>query len=137
MNRGDGAISQCHRRIADCQCILTDTGDCSNPHPATSNKVRTAGSVAAVLIITISAIVTITISAIVAIAITISVIVTITISAIVALTSNIAATLPSLVKVAPLVLRLTAVLTVLSDFFVKLVFCLLNIFFAVAPMVCL
>jgi len=52
-------------------------------------------------------------------------------------TSNIAATVASLLKLPPAVLRLTAVLTVLSDFFVKIVFCLLNMFFAVAPMVCL
>ena len=94
-------------------------------------------TISAIEAITISVIVTITISATVTVAITISVIVTITISAIVALTSNIAATLTSLVKVAPLVFRLTAVLTVLSDFFMEIVFCLLNMFFAVAPMVCL
>jgi hypothetical protein len=52
-------------------------------------------------------------------------------------TSNIAATVASLLKVAPAVLCLATALTVLSDFFVKIVFCLLDMFFAVAPMVCL
>ena len=40
-------------------------------------------------------------------------------------------------KVMPALVCLSAVLTVLSDFLVKIVFCLLNMFFAVAPMVCL
>jgi hypothetical protein len=61
----------------------------------------------------------------------------ITTSVIVAVVSNISATVASLVKVSPAVLRLTAVLTVLSDFFVKIVFSLSNSFLAVAPMVCL
>ena len=47
-----------------------------------------------------------------------------------------AATVASLVKVSPAILRLTAMLTVLSDFFVKIVFSLSNTFVAVAPLVC-
>jgi hypothetical protein len=51
--------------------------------------------------------------------------------------TKIAATVASVLKLPPAVLHLTAVLTVLSDFFVKIVFSLLNTFVAVAPMVCL
>jgi hypothetical protein len=71
--------------------------------------------------------------------VTIAVMVTvmITIVVMVAVMSNIAATVASLLKLPPAVLHLTAVLTVLSHFFVKIVFSLLNTFVAVAPMVCL
>ena len=49
---------------------------------------------------------------------------------------KIAATVASLLKVPPAVLGLTTVLTVLSDFLVKIVFSLPDTFVAVAPMVC-
>ena len=71
------------------------------------------------------------------IAIVVMVAVMITIAVMVAVMSKIAATVASLLNLPPAVLRLTAVLTVLSDFFVKIVFSLLNTFVAVAPMVCL
>ena len=72
---------------------------------------------------------------IVAIAVMVTVMVTIVVM--VAVMSKIAATVASVLKLPPAVLHLTAVRTVLSDFFVKIVFSLLNTFVAVAPMVCL
>ena len=72
---------------------------------------------------------------IVTIAVMVTVMITIVVMA--AVMSKISATVASLLKLPPAVLRLTAVLTVLSDFFVKIVFSLLNTFVAVAPMVCL
>ena len=55
----------------------------------------------------------------------------------VAVTIKTAATVARLVKVAPAVLRLTAMLTVLSNLFVKIFLCFVNTLLTVSPMVCL